>query len=316
MHYVDSGGELVPAAETEFAKDRTFGYTQSNLREYIQEKTNGAYPAAAVQCISLETLRALDIDGIEMTLRSLHGFEKLVVNAADDYDLKVFCVALYRALDAGKRFCYRTAASFVKAVAAIPDQSLLSYGDMIRQETGLGGLVMVGSHTQKTTAQLEKLLTLPQVEAVELNSDFVLTEGALEAETRRVTAYCDGLIRAGKTPAVFTRRTVLSLPGDTPEAALRRSVRISQSVQAVVAGLAAAPAFIVAKGGITSSDIATKALHVRRADVLGQISPGIPVWETGAESRFPQIPYIIFPGNVGSADTLRDIVRLLQHREA
>ena len=67
----------------------------------------------------------------------------------------------------------------------------------------------------------------------------------------------------------------------------------------------------MAKGGITSSDVGTKALHVKRALVLGQIEPGIPVWQTGPWSRFPGIPYIIFPGTVGEVDTLYKAVKKL-----
>lgn len=48
------------------------------------------------------------------------------------------------------------------------------------------------------------------------------------------------------------------------------------------------------KGGITSSDVGTKALAVKKANVLGQIKPGIPVWQTGEESKFPLTPYVIF----------------------
>lgn len=71
------------------------------------------------------------------------------------------------------------------------------------------------------------------------------------------------------------------------------------------------PGFVVAKGGITSSDVGTKALKVKKATVLGQVRPGIPVWRTGAESRFPGIPYVIFPGNVGEAETLKETVEIL-----
>ena len=35
IHYVKYGEELVPAAQTEFAKDRTFGYTHSSIPAYI-----------------------------------------------------------------------------------------------------------------------------------------------------------------------------------------------------------------------------------------------------------------------------------------
>ena len=73
-------------------------------------------------------------------------------------------------------------------------------------------------------------------------------------------------------------------------------------------------AFVVAKGGITSSDVGTKALKVKRARVLGQIRPGIPVWQTGEESRFPGVAYVIFPGNVGTETTLREAVEILMDK--
>lgn len=81
---------------------------------------------------------------------------------------------------------------------------------------------------------------------------------------------------------------------------------------ALVERLRAAPAFLIAKGGITSSDIGTKALRVARAEVMGQIRPGIPVWRLGPESKFPGVPYVIFPGNTGDAETLREAVEILR----
>ena len=71
------------------------------------------------------------------------------------------------------------------------------------------------------------------------------------------------------------------------------------------------PAFLVAKGGITSSTVATHALGIRKALVLGQIQPGIPVWQADSSSKFPEIPYVVFPGNVGDRDTLRQVVEVL-----
>ena len=90
-----------------------------------------------------------------------------------------------------------------------------------------------------------------------------------------------------------------------------RSIAISDALQSCVGRLTASPAFVVAKGGITSSDVGVKALRVKCAKVLGQIRPGIPVWQTGAESLFPGTPYIIFPGNVGEVPTLREAVEIL-----
>lgn len=105
------------------------------------------------------------------------------------------------------------------------------------------------------------------------------------------------------------------MENDTPEAALVRSVRISDAVQSCVGSLKVHLHLLVAKGGITSSDVGTKDLRVKRALVLGQIAPGVPVWRTGEESRFPGTPYVIFPGNVGEMSTLRAAVEVLMGKQ-
>ena len=316
VHYVQQGDELVPAAQTEFAKDKTFGYTKSAIPEYIEEKTAGAYRAADVTCISLDSLRACDYDGIEAQLLAVRDFGKVCLNAVDYCDLKVFCVALYRAMGKGKRFLFRTAAGLVKVMGGITDRPLLKRRDMVVKETDFGGVVVVGSHTQKTTAQLHELLKLDCVVSVEFDSNKVLDgDEAFYAEVDRCVRAEEEIIRSGKTAVCYTCRKLLTLEGDTKESALVRSVKISDGVQSLVARLHVTPAFVIAKGGITSSDVGTKALAVKRANVMGQIRPGIPVWQTGAESRFPQTPYIIFPGNTGGETTLREAVEILMAKD-
>lgn len=311
IHYVKYGEELVPAGETEFAKDKTFGYKSSNLTEYIEEKTAGAFPKETVTCISLEDLRARKIDAIAAQLEKVLGFNKVIVNAAAPCDIKVFVIALYKALAAGKHFMFRSAAGLVKEMGGISDKKLLTKAEMVKTTSQNGGIVVVGSHTQKTTSQLEALKTLPGVEAVEFDSDLVLDETKFAAEVDRVVDKEEELLKAGKTVVVYTKRKLLSLSGDTKKAALERSVKISDAVQSLVGKLTITPAFVVAKGGITSSDIGTKALRVKRALVLGQIQPGIPVWQTDPHSKFPGIPYVIFPGNVGEVETLKEAVKIL-----
>ena len=302
---------MIPAGETEFAKDKTFGYHSSNLKEYVEEKTKGAYKASDVIDISLEELRGLEYDKITEKLASVQNFGKIVVNAVDACDLKVFCVALYRAMARGKNFMFRTAAGFVKEFGAVSDKPLLTRKDMVIKDTKAGGIIVVGSHTQKTTSQLEALKTVKGIHFIEFNSDLVLDDEKFKQEIEATLKKEEELISAGITVAVYTRRKLLSLENDTPEAALIRSVKISDAVQSLVGSLKVTPAFVIAKGGITSSDVGTKALQVKKATVLGQIRPGIPVWQTGEESRFPGIPYIIFPGNVGEEETLKEAVEIL-----
>lgn len=311
IHYVKKEDELIPAGETEFAGDKTFGFTKSNLCQYIEEKTEGKFKAEKVTSISLKSLRNLEYDVITEQLLKLENFDKAIVNALDYQDVEVFCVSLFRALKNGKNFMFRTAASFLKVIGGISDIPLLTRADMIKTEENHGGMIVVGSHTAKTTEQLNELKSLPNLEFIEFNSDFVL-EDKLEEEVIRVVNLCENLIKKGTTAAVYTRRKLLTLKEDTPEKALLRSVKISEAVQELVGRLTIKPDFVLAKGGITSSDVGVKALKVKEAFILGQVKPGIPVWKTDEESKFPGIPYIIFPGNVGEKNTLKEVVQVLQ----
>lgn len=311
IHYVKYGDELVSANETEFAKDQTFGYSSLTMPEYVAEKTDGKYHAEDVTCISLKDIRSMDIFKIEEALMQVKDFNKIIVNAVDYIDLKIFSIALYRAMNKGKLFMFRTAASLVKVMGGVTDQPLLERGQMIVKETQNGGVIVVGSHTEKTTKQVEELKKLTDIEFIELDATLVADEEAFEKEVQRCLRLEEECIKAGKTVCCYTTRSLIKANTGNKEDELRLSVKISDAVQSLVGRLEVIPAFVIAKGGITSSDVGTKALRVIKANVLGQIEPGIPVWQTGEESKFPMTPYIIFPGNVGEVTTLREAVEKL-----
>jgi uncharacterized protein YgbK (DUF1537 family) len=155
---------------------------------------------------------------------------------------------------------------------------------------------------------------MDEIEFVELDARLVRDEEAFAAEVQRCLNIEEELIRAGKTVCCYTTRTLISADTGDKEDDLRLAVRISEAVQSLVGRLTVTPAFVIAKGGITSSDVGTKALAVKKAYVLGQIRPGIPVWRTGGESTFPGTPYVVFPGNVGEETTLREAVEILLGR--
>lgn len=314
IHYVKYGDTLIPANETEFAKDKTFGYTAATMPEYVQEKTKGVYRAENVTCISLEDIHNMDIDKIEAQLMAVTDFNKIIVNAVDYADVKVFCIALYRAMAKGKVFMFRTAAAIVKVMGAVTDQPLLTREQMVVKETENGGIIVVGSHTDKTTKQVECLKEISDIEFIELNATLVKDDAAFEAEVKRCLDKEEESIKAGKTVCCYTTRALITADTGDKEDELRLSVKISDAVQSLVGRLSVTPSFVIAKGGITSSDVGTKALAVRKANVLGQIKPGIPVWQTGEESKFPMTPYVIFPGNVGEITTLKEAAEVLMKR--
>ncbi len=311
IHYVQEGDYLTPAGMTEFAKDKTFSYKSSLLPEYVEEKTHGAYKAADTVCISLDSLRNMDIDGITKQLIDVKNFNKVVVNAVDYVDVKVFVIALINAFNAGKNFMFRSAAALTKVIGGVCDKPLLSREEL-RADNKNGGLIIIGSHVKKTTEQFNELKKCSWVKFIEFNHLLVLEPEKLNAEISRIITEAENCVKNGQTTVVFTGRKRLDVGSE--EESLKVSVKISEAITSIVSKFSIQPSFIIAKGGITSSDIGTKGLRVKKANVMGQIKPGIPVWQTGAESKFPYMPYIIFPGNVGTATTLREIVETLDDK--
>ena len=307
IHYVVDGGRRVPAAQTEYARDSVFGYSTSHLPSYIQEKTGGRVVSGAVRTIPLSMLRQDGAASLRAFLRGLSGGGYVVVNAERYGDLERFAGEALAAVHEGKRFAFQSAASAVKALGGVSDKGLL--GPEVVDRVG-PGLFMVGSHVQRTTNQLTRLLCCDGVAGVELPVREALQRG--ESLQDGVAAEIASLWRKGATPAVYTTREELSF--SSREERLRAGQRISAVLSGIVTRLPDAPSYLVAKGGATSHDILVDGLSVEKATVLGQVLPGVPVIAVPRNGRFGGMPYVIFPGNVGDEDALVHVFQKLQTR--
>ncbi|HRX08352.1 MAG TPA: four-carbon acid sugar kinase family protein [Candidatus Limiplasma sp.] len=308
VHYVAYGDQLMPCGQTEYADDKTFGYKSSNLREWIAEKYDGRVGADSVASVSLAMLRSMDIRAITGLLKGVTGFGKVVVNALTYEDMQVFVAALIASVNSGKSFLFRSAAALTKVMGGVEDRDLLTRDELVNTKNQNGGLILVGSHVKRTTEQLNKLKDAPFIRFIEFDQHLALDDEKLQAEQARVVNLANEYISAGQTVAVYTRRDRMDLGTGDKSAELHLSKKISAAVTGIVYRLSVRPNFIIAKGGITSSDVGTQGLQVRKALVMGQILKGVPVWLTGPESRFPGMPYVIFPGNVGDENALLEAV--------
>ena len=301
VHYVAEGDQLVPAAATPFARDAAFGYHNSDLRAWVEEKTAGRVAAAAVASITIDDVRLGGPDAVAQKLLNLPTGSVCIVNCAGTRDMEVFVSGLLKAEAAGRHFLYRTAATFVQVRAGLAPRALLTAADLNLPTTG-GGLIVVGSYVPKSTTQLNALLAQPDLVQVEVNVDALLDDGQQAGEVARTIAVTTDALQRGQDVVVYTSRRLIT--GADAVSSLAIGQRVSASLVALVQGLGVRPRYLIAKGGITSSDLATKALGVKRALVRGQILPGIPLWEVGVESRYPGLVYVVFPGNVGGDDAL------------
>jgi len=307
VHYVADGDRLIPAGATEFARDAAFGYQASNLRAWVAEKTGGRFPFESIAAISLQDLRRGGPRRVTERLLEIPTGGVCVVNAAGNHDLMVLVAGLLEAEARGRQFMHRTAASFVPLRAGISPRPLLTRDDLGLPESG-GGLVVVGSYVPKTSAQLASLLDRSGIRGVEVSVTALLSDGGL-GEITRVARVAEEALRRDEDVVIYTSRQLVT--GADAESSLAIGQRVSNSLIAIVRQITVRPRYLLAKGGITSSDVATKGLGVRRAMVQGQILPGVPVWQLGLESRRPGMTYIVFPGNVGGPGALREIVASL-----
>lgn len=311
-HWVRDGDRLMPAAATEFARDATFGFRHSNLREWVTEKTGGRVQAKDVASVSLADIRLGGPGRVAELLSSAEDGQPIVVNSVTYRDLGVVALGVLLAEAAGKRFIYRTAAGFVRARAGLAERPLLSRDELLGPGAAMpsNGLVVVGSHVRRSSEQLALLLELPGVRAVEIDVPRLLDAGDRDAEIGRARDEIAAALTSGETPVLYTSRQVVA--ADQASAQLGTSRSVSAALVEVVRNLGVSPGWVIGKGGITSSDIGTGALDVRRAIVLGQVQPGVPVWRLGPESRYPGLPYVVFPGNVGEPETLAAVFSLLR----
>ncbi|MFV0503133.1 MAG: four-carbon acid sugar kinase family protein [Lachnospirales bacterium] len=309
-HYLEQNGNLLQVSETEFAKDKTFGYKNSHLGKFIEEKSNGSYLEKDTIYIELDEIRKYNLYSIKEKLFSAEKFTKIVVNAMCYEDLKVFTIALIDVINTGKSFLFRTAASFPKIIGGVIDVPLLNGFDLTKDNKG--GIIIIGSYVQKTTEQLNELINNYNLDFQEFNVYKISETNGLQKETSRIVSICNANIIKGKTTVIYTSRKLINTKEMSKEEALKMSVDISSSFTKIIGQLESRPKYILAKGGMTASDVATIALKVTKGKILGQIEKGIPVWLTDNNSKFPCIPYIIFPGNVGEVETLNNIVKGLE----
>lgn len=311
VHYVLDGERAVPAAETEFARDAAFGYRHSNLRDWVEEKTAGRVQSREVGSVSLAMLRQGGPAAVAAALQELTNGQPCIVNAVSYRDLEVLVAGLLRAEAHGKRLLYRTAASFVRVRGGITPAPPLRPSDLPRGAESVGGLVIVGSYVAKTTAQLAAALAMPKVVGIEAAVPRLLDGTTREAEIARLSTTVNQSLAKGQDTIVYTSRTLVSTATGASDP-LAIGAQISAALVSVVQRVQVVPAWVIAKGGITSSDVATLGLGVRRALVLGQAIAGVPVWQTGPESRWPGLTYVVFPGNVGGPEALAEMMAILR----
>ena len=327
VHWARTAEGMIPVSHSEFAKDASFGYRNSDLRDWVEEKTVGRIPREEVATITLTDIRVGGPERVYEILADLRNGQPVVVDTAEDADQQVVVLALLRAEAAGKNFIYRIGPSFVRARTgqratppADPDRLREIFArrptdsDETRPATA-HGLIAVGSHVGLTTRQLDRLRDRGKIIEVELDVPTLLEDSARDRHVTDVARQAAKTLRNNDADSDIVIRTSRTLVTGNDAVS---SLVIARTVSAALVGTVreivsqVRPAFVLAKGGITSSDTATEGLGIRRAWCRGTMLPGIiSLWEpvTGPAQG---IPYIVFAGNVGDDDALAAVIDTLR----
>lgn len=295
IHYLMVDGVETPVHKTEFAKDSVFGYSYSYLPDYVEEKTQGRIKADEVIRFLLKDLG----QGVKDKLQALHHNQCVVVDGETQSDLDSFAEDLLTVASVGKRFLFRSAASLLTSLAKLGKQPISAEKMAQYKPNHNPGVIIVGSHVKKTTQQLENLLKESDIIPIEVN--VVLLRDNPDTKND-ILSNCLAKIKeayeAGKTAVIFTSREELSFPDIHQR--LKFGEEVSSLLMDIVQGLPREISFLISKGGITSNDVLSTGLKLRSARLLGQILAGCSVICTDKNHPlFPNLPVVLFPGNVG-----------------
>lgn len=310
IHYVVEDGVYNPIAETDYARDKTFFYHSSNLRDYIREKTGKRMLDDEFVSISEEELT--DKSG-SVSYKLMHALptQKIIVNATNYEQLAFFALQYLYACNVGCQLLYRGASSMIRFLNGIPFLPLLKPNEIIKKN-GHGGLVVAGSHVQKTTNQIMECLEANLAEPIVFDQHKCLNDDAsIQRYIADKAKETDRVLNSGKNVCLMTERKRVDLENATREQQLEFTAKISSLFIETATAVKVVPSFIIAKGGITSCQYGESLMNDHRVLVSGQIASGIPVWKFLDRAKYPEISFVVFPGNVGNDSQLKVMIESL-----
>ncbi len=311
-HFLVVDGEPVPVHKTEFANDSVFGFSTAYLPDYVEEKSRGRIRANQVQRFLLEDVRG----DCHERLTALGKNVCCVVDCETQADLDHFADQLRAAAQQGKRFLFRSAASLLTAFAKLPTQPVNPADMAYYVRDHKPGVILVGSHVAKTSAQLAYLREHTDIMPVNVdvqqlvNPDKLKSVEAMAVLSDSMIAQVNEAHTSGKSVVIFTSREELQFP--TQAERLAFGERVSALLMDLVRKLPTSIGFLISKGGITSNDVLSTGLNLKKSRVLGQILTGCSMVRCPSDhERYPELPVVIFPGNVGDETALAQAYQIL-----
>jgi uncharacterized protein YgbK (DUF1537 family) len=291
VHRVRIGDQDLPAHETEYADDPVFPFSSGVLAEYVAEKSG-----RSAVVVDLQTVRR---GGVASAIATAPAGSVVLPDALTDDDIREIARAIAVTRRAGRSVVVRSASPLAAALAGVESDGLLPRPLI---PAPVPTLLACGSHTAGATAQLDA------VAAVHGPAIVIPTAEAFADPTAAGLAAAE----RARTRLAETGLAVVSTERHRrPEHnTLHHGELVMQALTVAVRDLMPDVEAVVAKGGITSAELARTGVGATRAEVRGQVIPGVSVWDLVSAEGEPRL-YIVVPGNVGDASALTDVLAAL-----
>lgn len=311
-----------PVHLTRFAEDKRFGYSTSDMAEYVEFKFStsglGDVKATDVLHINLDDIRIGGPEEVKRKLLEAENGRVITVDIVTQRDLQVLVLGLLMAEREGKNYIYRSAASLPPARVNMKDIPVLTGEDILGTRRLAGNILCLwGSIVELSNIQLQKVLKqVPDLIPIGFDVRRVLesdedTEDVIDLALRSA----EEAFKRGKHALVYTiPRTEYPPEKLSDEVKAANEQRIAAALQEVYNRVSIRPGAVVFKGGTTSSTGLFNS-GAKRVYVLGQVAPGIPIVKILPQDneRFPgeEMLMVLGPGNVGVGETYVEIIEKL-----
>ena len=245
-------------------------------------------------------LAAVRAGGVATAIASAPAGAVVLPDAETDAGIVRIADGIRIARRAGRAVVVRSAAPLAAALANVQSDGLL---EVPLVPAPVPTLVACGSHAVGATAQLDRV-EAAHGPAVVIPTDDAFADpvaaGRAAASAARERLAATGL-------AVVTTERHRRADHNT----LRHGELVMQALTTAVRELMPDVEAVVAKGGITSAELARTGVGASRALVRGQVLPGVSVWDLVSAEGEDRL-YVVVPANVGGPDALVDVLAALR----
>ena len=315
-HFVNG----IPAHKTTFAKDIIFGYETNDLKRLLYKKSRSKIKLKNIE--NLNCIEEQSSNELKKYMENLKNNTHVIVDIDKYSQLEKFS-EIIRELIKNKKFLFRTAASFLKAISNTKNSKKSNfYYSQLRARNKLNqflpGLIIIGSYTDVSTKQFNKLLDFDCFHAIEIDvAKFYKIHVSKDKETQFLKLKNLILENIKKTlensyiPVIYTSRKEKILENNLDQMDFYNA--LSFFVAELVADLKYEIGYIISKGGITSNTILNSSFNVDYVYLEGQICRGISLVKVKLINN-NYLPVITFPGNLGDDDSLKDVWQLIENK--